>query len=65
MTIGWIVVCLLAYFIWEMPPYWIAGSSIKGILTATNILIIILGAIALYYSMRESGALKQISNVII
>ncbi|GAI49780.1 unnamed protein product, partial [marine sediment metagenome] len=40
-------------------------SSIKGILTATNILIIILGAIALYYSMRESGAIRRISSTII
>ena len=65
MTVGWIVVCLLAYFVWGMPPYWIGGSSVKGILIATNILIIILGAIALYYSMRESGALRRISNTII
>ncbi len=45
--------------------YWIGGSSVKGILIATNILIIILGAIALYYSMRASGALRRISNTII
>ncbi|MFC2068518.1 L-lactate permease [Chloroflexota bacterium] len=65
MTIGWIVVCLLAYFVWGMPLYWIGGSSVKGILIATNILIIILGAIALYYSMRENGAIRRISNTII
>jgi len=65
MTIGWVVVCLLAYFVWGMSPSWIGGSSIKGILTATNILIIILGAIALYYSMRESGAIRRISSAII
>jgi len=65
MTVGWIVVCILAYFIWEMPPYWIAGASINGVLIATNILIIILGAIALFYSMRESGALSRISDAII
>jgi lactate permease len=65
MAIGWVVVCLLAYFVWDMPPYWIGGASIKGILTAANILLIIFGAIALYYSMRESGAIKRISSVII
>jgi lactate permease len=65
MAIGWASVCLLAYFVWDMPVYWLGGASIKGILTAANILLIIFGAIALYYSMRESGAVRHISNVII
>ena len=65
MTIGWVVVCILAYFVWGMPPNWVAAASIRGILIATNILIIILGAIALYYSIRESGAIRRISNTII
>ena len=65
MTIGWVVVCILAYFVWGMPLNWVAAASIRGILIATNILIIILGAIALYYSMRESGAIRRISNAII
>jgi lactate permease len=65
MTIGWVVVCLLAYFVWSMPPKWIVSASLKGMLTATNILIIILGAIALYYSMSICGALKKISDVVI
>jgi len=64
MAIGWIFICILAFFIWKMPLYWIAGASIKGILVATNILVIILGAIALYYTMRESRAIKRITNVI-
>ncbi|MFC1899172.1 L-lactate permease [Chloroflexota bacterium] len=65
LVIGWIVVCLLAYFVWKMPLNWVAAASIRGILVTANILIIILGAIALYYSMRESGALRRISSVII
>jgi lactate permease len=65
MTIGWASVCLLAYFVWDMPVYWLGGASIKGILTAANISLIVFGAIALYYSMRESGAVRHISNVII
>ena len=51
--------------VWEMPAEWIGGASIKGVLTAANILLIIFGAIALYYSMRESGAVRRISSVII
>lgn len=64
MAIGWVLVCFLAYFVWKMPPYWIAGASIKGVLVATNILVIVLGAIALYYSMRESGAVRRITGII-
>jgi lactate permease len=63
MSIGWVVVCILAYFIWEMPLDWVAGASFKGVLVATNILVIILGAIALYYSMRESGAIRRVTEV--
>ena len=65
MTIGWVVVCILAYFVWGMPLNWVAAVSIRGVLIAINILIIILGAIALYHSMRESGAIRRISNAII
>jgi len=65
MTIGWVVVCILAYFMWGMPLNWLAAASIRGVLIATNILIIILGAIALYYSMWESGAIRRIGNAII
>ncbi len=64
MTIGWVAVCILAYFVWQMPPYWIAGASIKGLLVATNILVIILGAIALYNSMRESGAIRRVTDLV-
>lgn len=64
MAIGWIVVCVLAYFVWRMPLFWVAGASIKGVLVATNILVIILGALALYYSMRESGAIRRITDTV-
>ena len=64
MMIGWVVACLLAYFVWRMPLYWIAGASIKGVLVAANILVIVLGAIALYFSMRESGAMRRIMSMI-
>ena len=40
MTIGWVFVAVLAYFVWGMPLYWVAASSIKGVLVAANILII-------------------------
>ena len=65
MTLGWIVVFILAYFVWGMPLHWVAGASIRGVLIATNILVIVLGAIALYYNMRESGAIRRITGVII
>jgi lactate permease len=64
MAIGWIVVCFLAFFIWEMPLHWVAAASIKGVLVAANILVIVLGAIALYYSMKESGAVRRRTQII-
>jgi lactate permease len=65
MAFGWLVVCTLAYFIWNMPVYWIVGASIRGVLTATNILVIVFGAIALYYCVRESGAMGRINEIIV
>jgi lactate permease len=47
-----------------MPLHWVAAASIKGVLVAVNILVIVLGAIALYYSMKESGAVRRITQVI-
>jgi len=64
MAIGWVIVCLEAYFMWGMPLGWVVGASIKGVLVAANILVIVLGAIALYYSMRESGAIRRITGLI-
>ena len=28
MTIGWIVVCIPAYFVWGMPLNWVAAASL-------------------------------------
>ena len=28
MPIGWIVVCILAYFVWGMPLNWVAAASL-------------------------------------
>ena len=28
MTIDWIVVCILAYFVWGMPLNWVAAASL-------------------------------------
>jgi lactate permease len=64
MVLGWIAASALAYLVWKMPANWVVGASINGVLVATNILIIIFGAIALYHTMRESGAIKHVIELV-
>ena len=64
MPIGWIVALLLAAFFWKMPNIWLASATIKGILTALKILLIVFGAVLLYYDMLESGAISMVTKAI-
>ncbi len=64
MPIGWFVAIVLAAIFWKMPGVWIASATIKGMLTALKILLIVFGAVLLYYDMLESGAISMVTNAI-
>jgi lactate permease len=64
MPIGWVVAAVLAGIFWRMPTVWIASATVKGILSAVDILIIVFGAVLLYYNMVESGAVSMITKTI-
>lgn len=50
----------LAYFIWKLTPLHIAALFIQGTITAIGVLIIVFGALLIYYTMQESGAMETI-----
>jgi lactate permease len=62
MPVAFIVTFLLALFIWKTPVNWIAASSINGAVIAINILIIVFGALAVLFTLREAGAVEAINR---
>lgn len=61
MPIAWVLAAGAAYVGWNMGPRLVAAASIRGVLTATRILIIVFGAILLLYTLRKSGAFEVIN----
>ena len=64
MPIGWLVAVILAGVFWKMPVGWLSAATLKGFLTALDILLIVFGAVLLYYDMVESGAVSMVTKSI-
>ena len=62
MPVSWILAVILAYWVWETPPNWIAAATINGAILATQILVIVFGALILLFTLRESGAMEAINR---
>ncbi len=62
MPLAFLITLLLAVFVWETPLKWIFASSINGASTALTITLIVFGALALLFTLRESGALEVINK---
>lgn len=62
MPLGWLVTVIIALTYWKMPPEWIAAATIKGTLSALDILLVVFGAVYLYYDARLRGATRAITR---
>ncbi len=62
MPLSFLVSLLLAIFVWKTPINWIMASITNGIAITIEILLIIFGALALLFTLRESGALSAINR---
>lgn len=60
MPVSLIVTIIMAMFIWEVPGNQVAAASIKGIVTALEVGVIVFGAILLLNTLKESGAIHTI-----
>jgi lactate permease len=60
MPISLVVTILMAMFIWKVPGNQVAAASIKGIVTALEVGVIVFGAILLLNTLKESGAIYTI-----
>lgn len=58
--ITWMVTVLIASLYWGVPVLFISSASIKGLLIATEIMLIILGAIFFLNMMKESKHIQAI-----
>ena len=62
MPVAFIVTLLLTVFVWKTPLNWILASSLNGVIIALTIVLIVFGALALLFTLRESGALGVINT---
>jgi lactate permease len=62
MPYAFFVTLLLALFAWETPVNWIIASTLNGVVIALTIVLIVFGALALLFMLRESGALEVINR---
>jgi lactate permease len=62
MPISFLLAFILAFWIWDMPVNWIMAASLNGIVIAIKIILIVFGALALLFTLRESGAIAAINR---
>jgi lactate permease len=62
MPLAFLVTLGLAWFVWGTYPNWIAAASVNGVVIAFKILLIVFGALALLFTLRESGAIAVINQ---
>ncbi len=63
MPLSWLVAAILAGTMWKMDLIKIASESLLGFLSASEILMIIFGAILLMNVLRSSGAMASINSM--
>jgi len=60
MPLSFFLTIAMALFIWQTPVNWILASTLEGAVVALKIILIVLGALALLFTLRECGALEVI-----
>jgi lactate permease len=62
MPLAFILTLALVLFVWGTPLNWALASSLNGVIIALEIIFIVFGALALLFTLRESGALAVINR---
>jgi len=60
MPAAYVVAVVVAVLAWNMTPRVVAAASLRGVMIAASLLWIILPALALLYTLRETGGLASI-----
>lgn len=62
MPIAWLAGAGAAVLVWKMPIALVLAATLAGFGNALNVLIIVLGAIVLLFTLRESGGMATINS---
>jgi lactate permease len=62
MPVSWVITMVLVIIFWEVPFNWIIASNINGLFVTFQILLIVFGALAVLFMLRESGAITSINR---
>ena len=60
MPLSWLVGALIAWAVWDLEPMRLLALSIEGTITAIGVLIIVFGALLIYYTLHYNGAMETI-----
>ncbi len=60
LPLSFLVTALSAYFVWDLSLVQISAFTVQGIFSAMTILLIIFGALLIYYNLLASGAMETI-----
>ena len=62
MPLAWLAAAATAMGVWKMSPGFVLAATLGGFGNALNVLIIVLGAIVLLFTLRESGGMATINS---
>src|SRR5690606_10393161 len=62
LPLAWFLLCLIAYFIWQLDLLRLTAYTIFGALKAFDILVIIFGAVLILNTLKLAGAMQVIQD---
>lgn len=60
MPLAWLTAVVLGLAVWQLPVIRVAALTLQGFITAAGVLIIVFGALLIYYTLTYSGAMETI-----
>ncbi len=60
MPLAWATGAILALVVWQLPIIRVVALTLEGFITAAGVLIIVFGALLIYYTLTYSGAMETI-----
>lgn len=62
LMLSWVIACVLGFFLWDIDGMALAASSLYGLLSSVDVIIIITGAVLLMNTLKASGATAAINR---
>ena len=62
LIISWLMACVFGFFFWDIDVLALCASSLNGLLSSLEVLIIIAGAVLVMNTLKASGATAAINR---